>query len=409
MAVNTNGGLEHGPVKPQKIVDTAVGTLADELLIPNLFQKESIDAFRGAEDDTYSVKVEGVLPFHEYEWRSGSAGSTTPGTRQAITFDRYKERKIPVTFGGNFYQGVEMTDEQAEMDMQRWASLITPSVKAVARGLGRAAVRELTGQNYQVVIGDAAANLRGALIEARRVLNAFKVPTENRYMVVGTDFESLLLDNEKLVDAAHVGEGEAVSVLREATLGRKFGFTFIVDQTIPADAAYAFAGSAFIFLNAAPAVPASKAGQGATRSFEGVSLRHMVDYDMDHQTDRSVVNTYAGFREVKDVILGWAESANGGLGQEVVSGHEHFVRGIKLVLDGASVYPTKPNKPGAAPGTPWEGTSADWTAILDGYGHIDKTKVTASEELALLSNITAPGKHLVKTGAEAPTGTVVND
>lgn len=397
MAVNTNGGLEHGPVKPQKIVDTAVGMLEQELLIPRLFQSESIDNYRGAEDDTYSVKVEGVLPFHEYEWRSGSEGSSTPGVRQAITFDRYRERKIPVTFGGNFYQGVEMTDEQAEMDMQKWADLLKPSVKAVARGLGRAAVRTLASQDYQVTIGDAAANLRGALIEARRVLNGFNVPAENRYMLVGTDFESLLLDNEKLVDAAHVGEGEAVSVLREATLGRKFGFTFIVDQTIKSDAAYAFAGSGFIFLNAAPAVPASKKGQGATTSFEGVSMRHLIDYDTDHQTDRSVVNTYAGFREVNDVLLGWAESMNDGLGREIVSGHEHFVRGIKLELDGASVYPTLP--------VGWTGSSADWTNVVDGFGHIDKTKVTKSEELALLTGISAPGKHLAGTA----TGTIAND
>lgn len=361
--VQSNNGVEHGVVKPQKIVDTAVGMLEQELLVPNLFQKESIDAFRGAEDDTYSVKVEGVLPFHEYEWRSGSAGSSTPGVRKAITFDLYSERKIPVTFGGNFYSGVEMTDEQAEMDMNRWGKLLRPQVKAVARGLGHAAVTTLTSQDYSVVIGDAAANLRGVLIEARRVLNAFNVPADNRYILVGTDFESLLLDEEKLIDASHVGEAEAVSVLREATLGRKFGFTFVVDQTIPSDAAYAFSGSAFIFLNAAPAVPASKKGEGATQSFEGVSMRWLQDYDTDHQTDRSVVNTYAGFREVKDVLVGWDDANK----VEVVSTTEHFVRGIKLVLDGASEYPTG--------------------------------------ELATITGVDGPGAHLGSTGP----GTILND
>jgi hypothetical protein len=51
--------------------------------------------------------------------------------------------------------------------------------------------------------------------------------------------------------------------------------------------------------------------------------------------DRSVVNTYAGFRSVTDVLLGWDESKN----VEVVSAGEHFVRGIKLTLGGASEYP----------------------------------------------------------------------
>ena len=356
--------IEHDVVKPQKIVDTAVGMLEQELLVPNLFQKESIDQFRGAEDDTVSVKVEGVLPFHEYEWRSGSAGSSTPGTRQAITFDLYKERKIPVTFGGNFYQGVELTDEQADMDMARWGKLLRPQVKAVARGLGRAAVSTLTGESYNVVIGDSAANLRGAIIEARRVLNGFNVPEENRYMLVGTDFEALLLDNEKLVDASHVGDAEAASVLHEATLGKKFGFRFIVDKTIPSDAAYAFDGSGFIFLNAAPSVPNS-VKSGATQSFEGVSMRWLTDYDPIHLTDRSIVNTYAGFRSVKDVLLGWDDVNK----VEVVSAAEYFVRGVKLILDGASVYPA------------------------------------AGSELATITGINGPGKHLAGTA----TGTVAND
>lgn len=37
---------------------------------PNLFQKEGIDQFKGAENDTISVAVEGVLPFQEYAWRN---------------------------------------------------------------------------------------------------------------------------------------------------------------------------------------------------------------------------------------------------------------------------------------------------------------------------------------------------
>ena len=51
--------------------------------------------------------------------------------------------------------------------------------------------------------------------------------------------------------------------------------------------------------------------------------------------DRSVVNTYAGFRSVTDVLVGW-DAVNE---KEIVSTGEHFVRGIKLTLDGASNYP----------------------------------------------------------------------
>ncbi|MET7715338.1 hypothetical protein [Streptomyces sp. NPDC005407] len=47
------------------------------------------------------------------------------------------------------------------------------------------------------------------------------------------------------------------------------------------------------------------------------------------------MNTYAGFRSVTDILVGWDQANE----KEVVSTQEHFVRGIKLTLDGSSNYP----------------------------------------------------------------------
>ncbi len=318
--------MAHTIVKPEKLALTAVGMLEQELLIPALFQKESIDKFKGADNDTVSVTVEGVLPFREYAWRNNRSS--------AIAFDEYSERKVAVTFGGNIYNAVRLTDEQNDMDLEGWGKLLRPQVKAVARGLGRKAVAHLTGQTYNVVIGNAERALRGALIEARRVLNALHCPKEGRILLVGTDFESALLNDEKLNLAQNVGDVEADSILKTATIGTRFSFRIVVDETIPSDAAFAFHPSAFVFLNAAPAVPGS-VPFGATQSFEGVSLRWVRDYDPAYMWDRSVVNTYYGYRSVEDVLVGW----NGNNNTEVVSTNEYFVRGIKLLLDGSSNYP----------------------------------------------------------------------
>ncbi|MFI1655624.1 hypothetical protein ACH4ZU_12055 [Streptomyces sp. NPDC020472] len=317
---------QHQVVKPQKLVNTAVGMLEQELVIPNLFQKQGVDAFKGAENDTISMKVEGILPFHDYAWRNDRSNP--------IVFDEYSERTIAVTFGGNVYSAVKLTDEQNDFDIDNWSKLLRPQSKAVARGLQRRAVNLLTSQTYNAVIGNAGQNLRGALIEARRVLNAFHAPKEGRYLLVGTEFESALLNDEKLNLAQNVGDSEAETALRTATIGERFGFRIVVDQTIPADAAYAFASSAFIFLSGAPSVPQS-VPYGATTSFESIALRWVRDYDPLYMQDRSVVNTYAGFRSVTDVLVGWDAAKE----KEIVSTGEHFVRGIKLTLDGASNYP----------------------------------------------------------------------
>ncbi|WP_432482590.1 hypothetical protein [Kineococcus esterisolvens] len=317
----------HQVVKPEVLASTAVGMLEQELVVPSLFQREGIDQFRGADNDTVSVPVEGVLPFHDYAFRNDR---TNP-----IEFDVYNERKVAVTFGGNVYSAVKVTDEQNDFDLDNWSKLLRPQVKAVARGLSRRAVGVLTGQDYAVTIGGAEANLRRALIEARRVLNAFNLPASaSRYLLVGSDFEAALLNDDKLTLAQNVGDSAADTALRQATLGQLYGFSIIVDQTIPSDAAYAFGSSAFIMTTAAPSVPQSVAF-GSTQSFEGYAMRWVRDYDPSFMMERSVVNTYAGFREVKDVLVGWDEGA----GKEVVSKQEHFVRGIKLTLDGTSTYP----------------------------------------------------------------------
>lgn len=318
--------VQHQVVKPQKLVNTAVGMLEQELIIPNLFTKQGVDQFKGAENDTISMKVEGILPFHDYAWRNDRSSP--------IQFDEYSERTIAVSFGGNVYSAVKLTDEQYDFDIDGWAKLLRPQSKAVARGLQRRAIKLLTGQNYNVTIGNAAKNLRSALIEARRVLNAFHAPREGRYLLVGTEFESALLNDPALNLAQNVGDSEAESALRTASIGERFGFRIVVDQTIPADSAYAFAKSGFIFLSGAPSVPQS-VPYGATTSFESIALRWVRDYDSLYMQDRSVVNTYAGFRSVPDILVGWDAAKE----KEVISTQEHFVRGIKLTLDGKSDYP----------------------------------------------------------------------
>lgn len=333
---------EHKPVKPEKLAATAVGALEQKLVLPNLMTKQGIDQYRGADNDTVSVPVEGVLPFHEYGWRNDRS--------EPIEFDEYVERKVAVSFGGNFYSGVRLTDEQFDMDFSGWGKLLGKQTSAVGRGLEHAAQKEIVDADYNVVIKDIADVLKPALIEARRVLNSFRVPGE-RVLVCGSDIESLLLANPELGLAQNVGDSEAENLLTDATIGRRYGFTIVRDDSIAPGDAYAFASTAFIFLNAAPSVPQSiKAG--GTASFEGISLRWLRDYDPRYLMDRSVVNTYAGFQTVEDILVGWDEAK----GSELITSDEYMIRAIKLTSDsGASVYPGATSELGKVTGVSKEG------------------------------------------------------
>ncbi|WP_327424345.1 hypothetical protein OG763_38255 [Streptomyces sp. NBC_01230] len=311
---------EHIVVKPEKIAATAAVALEQALVVPALFQREGIDQFKGAKNDTINVKVEGVLPFRSYGFRNARSAP--------ITFDEYSEKTVAVTFGGDIYSAVKLTDEQRDFDLQGWAKLMAKQTEAIGRGLERQAVDALEDEDYAVTLGGklSGRDLRATLIRARDVLNKFRVPLEGRVLLVGSGWELALLTDDKLNLAGNVGEQEAVSALREASIGRRFGFDIIVSQEVASDAAYAMHRSAFIFATGAPSVPSSVTGGSAAHN--GVALRWIQDYDANYLTDRSVVNTYKGFRSVKDELLG----VDSGTNQAFVSVHEHFVRAIKLDL-----------------------------------------------------------------------------
>lgn len=316
---------EHNIVKAEKIAAVAAVSLEETLVVPAVFRREGIEQFKGAKNDTINVKVEGVLPYRTYGWRADRS--------QDVQFDEYAERTVSVKFGDDIYSGVKLTDEQNTMDLDGWAKLASKQTEALGRGLEAKAVDYLSNAPYEVELKLDSSNLKSGLIRARATMNRLRVPAGARVVLVGTNVEAALLEDEKLNLASNVGDAEAVSQLREATLGRRYGFNFVVASELDPNTAIAMVDSAFIFATGAPSVPQS-VPFGATASHNGVALRWIRDYDSLKFQDRSIFNTYQGFRHVEDTLVG-----TDAVGQSFISDYEHFVRAIKLNLDGADVLP----------------------------------------------------------------------
>lgn len=333
---------QHDVIKPEKLAAHAAGVLAGEVVVPNLMTKKGIEDYRGAKDDTVSTKVRGVLPARKYAWRSGAGeGVAEDGSteRAQIEFDTLEETKVDVTFGGNVYSAVHVTDEQAEMDFASYAEILNPQAEAVGRGLENEAVEHLESAPYQVTIPveedpTSPYSPHRSFVEARRCLNLLRAPAEQRIMLVGSSFEAALLNDDKFNRADSVGEAAANTALRQATIRNWMGFTVIASTEIDPDAAYAFVPSAFVFLSAAPAVPSS-VPFGAGASYNGIAMRWLRDYDSEYQRDRSVVNTWAGFATTLDSIVA-KTVVDGGKPQKL---DEVFVRGVRLGLGADPVYP----------------------------------------------------------------------
>lgn len=330
--------MAHTVVKPEDLAGVAARLVEGELIVPNAFTKMGVEAYKGKANDTLNVPVQGVLPHRTYGWRNDRSNP--------ITLDEYTERSISVSFGGNFYSGSPVTDEQRDFDTTAHSGpvevrALEAQARAVGRGLESRSTAYLTGADYEVEISVAAQSgsgqsvkLQQALVEARRVLDRFHAPKEGRVLVVGSDFDTELQLAENFNLASNVGDQAARSALREAVIGRWKEFTILTSTAIPADEAYAFTSGAFVFLNASPSVPQG-VSFGATGSYNDVSVRVIKDYDPMYMQNRLVTNTWAGFQTVKDPLV----YTNKATHNEVVSDSEYLLRAVKLGLDIAEVYP----------------------------------------------------------------------
>lgn len=134
------------------------------------------------------------------------------------------------------------------------------------------------------------ADVPKAIRAAHQLLGQRGVPLTGRYLAVGANWEAALLGLDNLNKVNQAGNSDT---LRDATLGRLYGFTIVVDYAIDPNTAYAFQRDAITLVTRTTALPRG-ASFASTVASDGFTMRYLQDYDPDHLTDRAVVDTFAG-------------------------------------------------------------------------------------------------------------------
>ena len=314
--------VEHGVVKPQKQIAAAHGILQRDMVLPNFFSRQSIDQFKGTLGETLTFKYPGVLPWREYEFRNDR---TDP-----LIFDSFSEATATISVSGRIYQAARITDEQNDFDELGVLDVIPLQAAAVAQGVEQYCVDAFRSVEYPFVIGNAESDMFSAILEARRLLNLVGAPTAKRTLVAGSNFASTIIQSDRIARATSTGAAIAQTALEEARVVRIHGFDVIESPVLDADEAIAFTGDAFTLFTGAPQPPAEIVS--ASRSYQGVSMTWLMDYETERLMRRSVLVTYAGTAPLKDYLLKYNETTH--LPER--STNPHFVRGVKLKLGGAS-------------------------------------------------------------------------
>jgi hypothetical protein len=292
-------------LKPSVIARMAVGLLYRELSIARtIWTDATLPAeFKGALDDTVNVRVPTRRAFKTRTLRAG-----TP-----ISSEDSVEFKVPVKLTTDVYDSVPITDEELTLDIVNFATqVLNPQVTTVAEGIEDQVAAAITGATYANAVVDIdESSPYDTLVDVNKILNDKNVGKANRFLLVGSGVEALMLKDEKFINADNRGSEAARTAFEEAEIGRIAKFRVFGSNAIPEDEAYAYHRTAYAAAVVAPEVPrGATMGQrisgaeaqqpGGIGSFQGVGARWLMDYDYVNTTDRSLVNAWVGTAAVED-------------------------------------------------------------------------------------------------------------
>lgn len=285
--------MAHTLWTPEQAARATVAALRHQTLLPRTVRQDFSQEFVAGRGQT--VNVLGPVS-------AGQANVYTKAqrdAREAIQFNELDQTWFPVTLEDQVYNAIRLPDDFATFTLTNLTQqVLRPQAESVVDELASPLIDEMTAITNtdgvdEATVPDLAvdgSNMAAVLIGLRRVLNGRKVPTAGRTVAVGANAEAALLQNEML---QKVNESGSSDVLRNAVLGRLFGFEIIADPTLPDDFILAYHKDAFAHVTR-PSRQPEGAAKSSTVAEGGYALRWIQQYNPLQLEDQSVVDTFYG-------------------------------------------------------------------------------------------------------------------
>lgn len=280
-------------VKAEQIVEAAVLLLQREIVLPRLVWRQADADFRGAKDDTITLRVPAVL----------TARTRTMRSDTALTADDFKETAVPVTLDTHVYSLLKIRDEELTLDILDFSrQVLAPQIRSVAEGLEDVVATALEGSTPEAGDVDFDGDPDDAwnvIVDLGKELNLLNVPLSERTLLLGANVWAALMKNPMFVK---VNESGSDSALRDATITTLGGFRIVSSNAIDPDAGYAFHRTAIALGIVAPSLP-DGAPSKARVALDGLAMRYLRDYAPENSTgpvDRSLVDAFVGAASVEE-------------------------------------------------------------------------------------------------------------
>ena len=214
--------------------------------------------------------------------------------RDAIQFNDIVQEWFPVTLDDQVYNAIRLPDDFATFSLEDMTrQVLRPQAESVVDELAAPLITEMSAIATDASIPKVApdgSNFRQVLIKTRQVLNDRGIPAAGRTFAVGSDLEAAALSDELL---QKVNESGTSDVLRDATIGRLFGFTIVADPKLASDFGIGYHKDAFAHVTR-PSRQPDGAAFSASVAQDGYALRWIQHYNPLQLEDQSVVDTFFG-------------------------------------------------------------------------------------------------------------------
>lgn len=274
---------------PEIWAATALGALRANTVMARLVNRNFENEIQRA-GDTIHIPQRGTLVAHDKSANTGVTLQTPSADVVNLTLNKHKEVSFIVEDIAAAQANQDIINGYVMDGMIVIAEQIDADLLALYSGFSTTPI-DATGGSGGIVAA--------SVTEARRILNAAKAPQQNRYIVWHEDAEAELLQVEQFTSTEFGDNGDAI---REAIMGRKYGFAHFMDQQVTESSGeaknLAFHQDAIVL--ATRPLPAPPAGTGAQSSVmveDGIGIRVTYGYNM----------TYLGLQVTLDILYGVAE------------------------------------------------------------------------------------------------------
>ena len=266
---------------PDIIAREALMVLRNNAVMANLVHRDYSNEFVAGVGNTVTIRKPASFEAKEY------TGSISVQDINETAVDVKIDKHLDVSFA--------VTSEQLSLDIADFSKqLLIPAMQAFADKVDK----YLLGLKADITATvPGTADVKSDVVDARSKLTKAAAPLTERRFVYGSETEAKLLKTDLFVSAEKVGdEGTA---LREASLGRKYGMDFYVDQnadTIGVDG-IAFHKNAFALVTRPLALPQG-AAKAAIVNYDGFGLRVVQSYDINTKKDTISIDMVCGVKTI---------------------------------------------------------------------------------------------------------------